>query len=146
MVHKMADENAESCQQANEDPKYKFKRIVSKLNALPYRYLKVEIILHNTQKLYATAKALKHVMNMSMRSLFGTLGGAVTFDIIRYSSESRVAIIRCPAKFYVKIRASLFTITQLGDTLVTLHTIQSSSHLMALACNSRDYIPSIPVV
>jgi len=39
----MADENADSCQQANEDPKYKFKRIVSKLNALPYRYLKVEM-------------------------------------------------------------------------------------------------------
>ncbi|XP_067936450.1 ribonuclease P protein subunit p14-like [Watersipora subatra] len=124
--------------------KHTFTRIVSRQRDQPHRYIKIQIMEHRCGKLSITPKELKHAINMSMKALFGSMGGCTAIDLLKFDTESNIAIIRCPSRYYVKVRGCLFFISKIGERSdVSLHVLQSSAHLMALACDSRDYMSSL---
>lgn len=82
----------------------------------------------------------KVIITQAMREMFGLAGVSITVDILKYNEVRREAILRVPQSGLVKLWSSLTLLGTFQDKSCAFRVIQISSHLIALAGNSRSFI------
>ncbi|XP_047440031.1 ribonuclease P protein subunit p14 isoform X3 [Mugil cephalus] len=123
---------------SHDDKKEEFvyQRVVLK-NASPYHYLKVCLVLEDeTTRL--SAVELKQFIITGLHSLYGEVGAALTFDVLKYNENSLTAHLRVHSRGLVKLWSSLTLQGSYQDQACAFRVLQVSPFLLALTGNSRD--------
>lgn len=76
----------------------------------------------------------------AVKTLFGEIGASVTVDILKYNPDTRRAILRVPADFYVKLHSSLTLCGEYEGIHCAYRVHKTSPLLLTLLGDSRDYI------
>uniref|UniRef100_A0A667Y2T0 Uncharacterized protein n=2 Tax=Myripristis murdjan TaxID=586833 RepID=A0A667Y2T0_9TELE len=113
-----------------------FERTVLR-NASPYHYLKVYLQLESaTTRLCAVE--LKQLIVSGLSSLFGEVGAALPFDLLKYDEEALTGILRVHSRGLVKLWSSLTLLGSYQNEACAFRVLQVSPFLLALSGNSRD--------
>lgn len=83
------------------------------------------------------SRELKLLILNSLQTLFGDMGAAICFDIIKY--EPCRAFLRVPAKDYVRLHLALTMITDREDRPCRI-VIHKTSHSLASLTFSNDIV------
>ncbi|XP_059184390.1 ribonuclease P protein subunit p14 isoform X2 [Centropristis striata] len=113
-----------------------FRRLVLK-NASPYHYLKVRLVLED-ESTRLSAVELKTFIISGLNSLFGEVGAALSFDVLKYDEDSLTAFLRVGSKGLVKLWSSLTLLGCYQNQTCAFRVLQVSPFLLALTGNSRD--------
>ncbi|KAM4612877.1 ribonuclease P protein subunit p14 isoform 1-T1 [Polymixia lowei] len=117
-----------------EEPAYE--RVVLK-NASVYHYMKVSLVLENdSTKL--SAIELKQFIITGLKNLYGEVGAAFPFDLLKYDVDSQTALLRVYNRGLVKLWSSLTLLGSYQDQPCAFRVLQVSPFLLALSGNSRD--------
>ncbi|KAI3369749.1 hypothetical protein L3Q82_024575 [Scortum barcoo] len=116
-----------------------YQRVVLK-NASPYHYMKVCLVLED-ESTRLSAVELKLFIISGLRSLFGEVGAALTFDLLKYDEDTLTALLRVYSKGLVKLWSSLTLLGSYqnqGCAFRVLQVSRVSPFLLALTGNSRE--------
>ncbi|CAK6960874.1 ribonuclease P protein subunit p14 isoform X2 [Scomber scombrus] len=113
-----------------------FKRVVSK-NASPYNYMKVSLVLED-ESTRLTAIELKQFIITGLKSLYGEVGAALSFDLLKYDEDTLTAFLRVSSRGLVKLWSSLTLLGFYQNQACAFRVLQVSPFLLALTGNSRD--------
>ncbi|XP_056293522.1 ribonuclease P protein subunit p14 [Pseudoliparis swirei] len=120
----------------SEDEPAVFRRVVLK-NASPHHYMKVRLALED-ESTRLSAVELKQFIITGLTSLYGEVGGALTFDLLKYDEDSLTAFLRVYSKGLVKLWSSLTLLGSYQDQACAFRVLQVSPFLLALTGNSRE--------
>ncbi|XP_075881294.1 ribonuclease P protein subunit p14 isoform X2 [Nelusetta ayraudi] len=113
-----------------------YQRVVLK-NASPYHYMKVCLVLEN-ESTRLSAVELKLFIITGLRNLFGEVGAALNFDLLKYDENTLTAFLRVDSKSLVKLWSSLTLLGCYQDQPCAFRVLQVSPFLLALTGNSRE--------
>ncbi|XP_053172260.1 ribonuclease P protein subunit p14 isoform X2 [Scomber japonicus] len=113
-----------------------FKRVVSK-NASPYNYMKVSLVLED-ESTRLTAVELKQFIITGLKSLYGEVGAALPFDLLKYDEDTLTAFLRVSSRGLVKLWSSLTLLGFYQNQACAFRVLQVSPFLLALTGNSRE--------
>ncbi|KAM7421976.1 hypothetical protein PAMA_010178 [Pampus argenteus] len=119
-----------------EDKPAVYQRVVSK-NAAPYNYMKVRLVLED-ESTRLTAVELKHFIITGLKSLYGEVGAALPFDLLKYDEDTRTALLRVYSRGLVKLWSSLTLLGSYQNQACAFRVLQVSPFLLALTGNSRE--------
>ncbi|XP_031357910.1 ribonuclease P protein subunit p14-like [Photinus pyralis] len=103
-----------------------------------YYYLDVSLVLADNQEI--TPALFKNHILTSVKQVFGEIGAAVPFDVLKYDSTQNRAILRVPRDHYVKFRGSL-TLAGYYQGVLCAYTVHKASPLLlSLLGDSRSYV------
>ncbi|KAA8593672.1 hypothetical protein FQN60_009788 [Etheostoma spectabile] len=106
-----------------------YQRVVLK-NASPYHYLKVCLVLED-ESTRLSAVELKQFIITGLNSLYGEVGAALTFDLLKYDEDTLTALLRVYSNLFNKRRLCLSP-----PSCRLLHVGQRAS--LTKAFSSRD--------
>uniref|UniRef100_A0A3Q4HKH9 Ribonuclease P/MRP 14 subunit n=1 Tax=Neolamprologus brichardi TaxID=32507 RepID=A0A3Q4HKH9_NEOBR len=112
-----------------------YQRVVLK-NASPYHYLKVRLVLED-ESTRLSAVELKYFIITGLKSLYGEVGAAVNFDVLKYDEDTLTALLRVYSSL-VKLWSSLTLLGSYQNKACAFRVLQVSPFLLALTGNSRD--------
>ncbi|XP_023279951.1 ribonuclease P protein subunit p14 [Seriola lalandi dorsalis] len=113
-----------------------YQRVVLK-NASPYHYMKVCLVLEDeTTRL--SAVDFKQFIITGLKSLFGEVGAALNFDLLKYNEETLSATLRVYSRGLVKLWSSLTLLGSYQNQACAFRVLQVSPFLLALTGNSRE--------
>lgn len=112
-----------------------FRRVVLK-NA-PYHYLKVGLELED-ESTKLSAVELKVFMVSGLKTLFGEVGAALNFDLLKYDEETFVSLLRVPSRGLVRLWSSLTLLSSYKNQSCAFRVLQVSPYLLSLTANSRE--------
>ncbi|RVE72478.1 hypothetical protein OJAV_G00042210 [Oryzias javanicus] len=113
-----------------------FQRVVLK-NASPHHYMKVHLELEdNSNRL--SAVELKHFIITGLKNLYGEVGAALNFDVLKYDEETLTALLRVHSSGLVKLWSSLTLLGSYQNQSCAFRVLQVSPFLLALTGNSRE--------
>ncbi|KAM9408594.1 ribonuclease P protein subunit p14 isoform 2-T2 [Pholidichthys leucotaenia] len=113
-----------------------YKRVVSK-NAAPYHYLKVCLVFEDDST-RLSAVDLKQFIITGLKNLFGEVGAALNFDVLKYDEETLTALLRVYSRGLVRLWSSLTLLGSYQNQACAFRVLQVSPFLLALTGNSRD--------
>ncbi|XP_040890618.1 ribonuclease P protein subunit p14 isoform X2 [Toxotes jaculatrix] len=113
-----------------------YQRAVLK-NASPYHYMKVCLVLED-ESTRLSAVELKQFIITGLNSLFGEVGAALTFDLLKYDEETLTAFLRVYSRGLVKLWSSLTLLGSYQNQACAFRVLQVSPFLLALTGNSRE--------
>ncbi|XP_068451988.1 ribonuclease P protein subunit p14 [Clinocottus analis] len=113
-----------------------FRRVVLK-NASPYHYLKVRLVLED-ESTRLSAVELKQFIVSGLNSLYGEVGAALTFDLLKYDEDTLTALLRVYSKGLVKLWSSMTLLGFYQKQSCAFRVLQVSPFLLALTGNSRE--------
>uniref|UniRef100_A0A665VL34 Ribonuclease P/MRP 14 subunit n=2 Tax=Echeneis naucrates TaxID=173247 RepID=A0A665VL34_ECHNA len=120
--------------QKDESPVYQ--RVVLK-NASPYHYMKVCLVLEN-ESTRLSAVELKQFIITGLKSLYGEVGAALNFDVLKYDADTLTAFLRVYSRGLVKLWSSLTLLGSYQNQACAFRVLQVSPFLLALTGNSRE--------
>ncbi len=104
------------------------------LKRLKRRYLALQLETEGATSEQAFIEAIW----ASFTQLFGEYGASFSnLALIRYDCESKQAVIRVNLEAFNNLRATLATITSIGDKPAAVHVIAVSGTIKALLANKR---------
>uniref|UniRef100_H2S4M8 Ribonuclease P/MRP 14 subunit n=1 Tax=Takifugu rubripes TaxID=31033 RepID=H2S4M8_TAKRU len=115
-----------------------YQRVVLK-NSSPYHYMKVSLELED-ESTKVSAVELKHFIITGLKSLFGEVGAALDFDVLKYSEDTRTAFLRVPSRGLVNLWSSLTLLGSYQSQACAFRVLQVSSFLLPLTGNSRELL------
>nr|XP_046240839.1 ribonuclease P protein subunit p14 [Scatophagus argus]XP_046240840.1 ribonuclease P protein subunit p14 [Scatophagus argus]XP_046240841.1 ribonuclease P protein subunit p14 [Scatophagus argus]XP_046240842.1 ribonuclease P protein subunit p14 [Scatophagus argus] len=121
---------------ADQDKPAVYQRVVFK-NASPYHYMKVCLVLEDESTRLSEVD-LKQFIITGLRSLYGEVGAALTFDLLKYDEETRTAFLRVCSRGLVKLWSSLTLLGSYQNQACAFRVLQVSPFLLALTGNSRE--------
>ncbi|KAM4612878.1 ribonuclease P protein subunit p14 isoform 3-T3 [Polymixia lowei] len=99
--------------------------------------MKVSLVLENdSTKL--SAIELKQFIITGLKNLYGEVGAAFPFDLLKYDVDSQTALLRVYNRGLVKLWSSLTLLGSYQDQPCAFRVLQVSPFLLALSGNSRD--------
>lgn len=113
-----------------------YQRVVLK-NASPYHYMKVCLVLED-ESTRLTAVELKQFIITGLRSLYGEVGAALNFDLLKYDEDTLTAFLRVYSRGLVKLWSSLTLLGSYQNQACAFRVLQVSPFLLALTGNSRE--------
>ncbi|XP_056130527.1 ribonuclease P protein subunit p14 [Lampris incognitus] len=113
-----------------------FERVTLK-NASVYHYLKVSLVLENDGTTLSAVE-LKQLIISALRSLYGEVGAAFPFDLLKYEEETLTAVLRVYSRGLVKLWSSLTLLGSCRNQSCAFRVLQVSPFLLALSGNSRE--------
>ncbi|XP_061893473.1 ribonuclease P protein subunit p14 isoform X1 [Entelurus aequoreus] len=119
-----------------DDEPSPYKRVVLK-NACPYHYMKVCLELEDSST-RLSAVDLKHFIITGLKSLFGEVGAALHFDLLKYDDDTLTALLRVCSRGLVKLWSSLTLLGSYKQQKCAFRVLQVSPFLLALTANSRE--------
>ncbi|XP_070815051.1 ribonuclease P protein subunit p14 [Chaetodon trifascialis] len=120
----------------NKDKPALYQRVVLK-NASPYHYMKVCLVLEN-ESTRLSAVELKQFIITGLKSLYGEVGAALTFDLLKYDEDTLTAFLRVSSRGLVKLWSSLTLLGSYQNQACAFRVLQVSPFLLALTGNSRE--------
>ncbi|XP_049894932.1 ribonuclease P protein subunit p14 [Epinephelus moara] len=124
-----------SCVEGKNEPAV-YQRVVSK-NASPYHYMKVCLVLED-ESARLSAVELKQFIITGLNSLYGEVGAALNFDLLKYDEDTLTALLRVYSKGLVKLWSSLTLLGSYQNQACAFRVLQVSPYLLALTGNSRE--------
>ncbi|KAK5871966.1 hypothetical protein PBY51_012703 [Eleginops maclovinus] len=124
-----------SCADTKDTPAV-YQRVVLK-NASPYHYMKVCLVLED-ESTRLSAVDLKQFIISGLHSLYGEVGAALNFDLLKYDEETLTAFLRVYSKGFVKLWSSLTLLGSYQNQACAFRVLQVSPFLLALTGNSRE--------
>ncbi|GLV40520.1 uncharacterized protein CBL_04321 [Carabus blaptoides fortunei] len=109
-----------------------------------YYYLDISLEFHKDfdRRDITHAFFKKHVMQ-AVKTLFGEIGASVTVDILKYNPDTRRAILRVPAEFYVKLHSSLTLCGEYEANMSTCERLGPNGKDIVIFATAEDHkIPS----
>ncbi|XP_029007389.1 ribonuclease P protein subunit p14 [Betta splendens] len=113
-----------------------FQRVVLK-NASPYHYMKVCLVLED-ESTKLSAVELKQFIITGLKTLYGEVGAALNFDLLKYDEDTFTAVLRVYSKWLVKLWSSLTLNGFYQNQACAFRVLQVSPFLLALSGNSRE--------
>lgn len=113
-----------------------YQRVVLK-NASPYHYMKVCLVLED-ESTRLSAVELKQFIISGLKSLFGEVGAALTFDLLKYDEDTLTAFLRVGSSGLVRLWSSLTLLGSYQNQACAFRVLQVSPFLLALTGNSRE--------
>ncbi|XP_030277123.1 ribonuclease P protein subunit p14 [Sparus aurata] len=113
-----------------------YQRVVLK-NASPYHYMKVCLVLED-ESTRLSAVDLKQFIISGLKSLYGEVGAALTFDLLKYDEDTLTAFLRVNSRGLVKLWSSLTLLGSYQNQACAFRVLQVSPFLLALTGNSRE--------
>ncbi|XP_039972484.1 ribonuclease P protein subunit p14 [Xiphias gladius] len=113
-----------------------YQRVVLK-NASPYHYMKVCLVLQD-ESTRLSAFEFKHFIITGLKSLYGEVGAALTFDLLKYDEDTLTALLRVYSRGLVKLWSSLTLLGSYQNQACAFRVLQVSPFLLALTGNSRE--------
>lgn len=113
-----------------------YRRVVLK-NTSPYHYMKVCLVLED-ESTRLSAVELKHFIITGLKNLYGEVGAALNFDVLKYDEDTLTALLRVYSKGLVKLWSSLTLLGFYQNQACAFRVLQVSPYLLALTGNSRD--------
>ncbi|XP_070758314.1 ribonuclease P protein subunit p14 [Enoplosus armatus] len=113
-----------------------YQRVVLK-NASPYHYMKVCLVLQD-ESTRLSAVELKQFIITGLKSLYGEVGAALTFDLLKYDEDTLTALLRVYSRGLVKLWSSLTLLGSYHNQACAFRVLQVSPFLLALTGNSRE--------
>ncbi|XP_018518832.1 ribonuclease P protein subunit p14 [Lates calcarifer] len=113
-----------------------YQRVVLK-NASPYHYMKVCLVLED-ESTRLSAVEFKCFIISGLKSLFGEVGAALTFDLLKYDEDTLTALLRVCSRGLVKLWSSLTLLGSYQNQACAFRVLQVSPYLLALTGNSRE--------
>uniref|UniRef100_UPI0037E97A49 ribonuclease P protein subunit p14 isoform X1 n=1 Tax=Semicossyphus pulcher TaxID=241346 RepID=UPI0037E97A49 len=113
-----------------------YQRVVLK-NASPYHYMKVCLVLED-ESTRLSAVDLKQFIITGLKSLYGEVGAALTFDLLKYDEDTLTALLRVTSRGLVKLWSSLTLLGFYQNQACAFRVLQVSPYLLALSANSRE--------
>lgn len=113
-----------------------YQRVVLK-NTSPYHYLKVCLVLED-ESTRLSAVDLKQFIITGLKSLFGEVGAALNFDLLKYDEDTLIAFLRVYSRGLVKLWSSLTLLGSYQNQACAFRVLQVSPFLLALTGNSRE--------
>ncbi|XP_034005814.1 ribonuclease P protein subunit p14 isoform X2 [Trematomus bernacchii] len=124
-----------SCADTKDKPAL-YQRVVLK-NASPYHYMKVCLVLED-ESTRLSAVDLKQFIISGLDSLYGEVGAALNFDLLKYDKDTLTAFLRVYSKGLVKLWSSLTLLGSYQKQACAFRVLQVSPFLLALTGNSRE--------
>ncbi|XP_034550460.1 ribonuclease P protein subunit p14 isoform X2 [Notolabrus celidotus] len=113
-----------------------FRRVVLK-NAALYHYLKVSLVLED-ESTKLSAVDLKQFIITGLKNLFGEVGAALSFDLLKYDEETLTSFLRVPSRDLVRLWSSLTLLGSYKNRACAFRVLQVSPYLLSLTGNSRE--------
>ncbi|XP_028262244.1 ribonuclease P protein subunit p14 [Parambassis ranga] len=121
---------------AEKEEESVYKRVVLK-NASPYQYMKICLVLED-ESTRLSAVELKLFIISGLRNLYGEVGAALNFDLLKYDEDTLTAFLRVTSRGLVKLWSSLTLLGSYQNQACAFRVLQVSSFLLSLTGNSRD--------
>ncbi|CAJ1052017.1 ribonuclease P protein subunit p14 isoform X2 [Xyrichtys novacula] len=113
-----------------------FRRVVLK-NASPYHYMKICLVLDD-ESTKLSAVDLKLFILTGLKNLFGEVGAAISFDLLKYDEDTLSGLLRVPSRSLVKLWSSLTLLGFYQNQACAFRVLQVSPYLLSLTGNSRE--------
>ncbi|XP_062264690.1 ribonuclease P protein subunit p14 [Platichthys flesus] len=113
-----------------------YQRVVLK-NAAPYHYLNVCLVLED-ESTKLSAVEFKQFITSGLKGLYGEVGAALPFDVLKYNEDKRTALLRVYSRGLVKLWSSLTLLGSYQNQACAFRVLQVSPYLLALTGNSRE--------
>ncbi|XP_066554323.1 ribonuclease P protein subunit p14 [Amia ocellicauda] len=113
-----------------------YERLVFK-NASVFHYMKICLIVDDERQTFNPAQ-FKHLIISALRGLYGEVGAAFPFDVLKFEEDTRTAVLRVYSSGLVKLWSALTLLGYHQNELCAFRVIQVSPILLALSGNSRD--------
>ncbi|CAB1422067.1 unnamed protein product [Pleuronectes platessa] len=113
-----------------------YQRVVLK-NAAPYHYVNVCLVLED-ESTKLSAVEFKQFITSGLKSLYGEVGAALAFDVLKYNEDKRTALLRVNSRGLVKLWSSLTLLGSYQNQACAFRVLQVSPYLLALTGNSRE--------
>lgn len=104
---------------------------------LEYCYLRIRLDFEEPANPDLSVIQFKQVILQAVKSLFGITGASNQIDILKFTEADRTAVIRVQHRFLAQFWASLTLYSEHDGQSCAFRVLQVSSHLIALAANSR---------
>ncbi|KAL4229162.1 Ribonuclease P protein subunit p14 [Mactra antiquata] len=114
-----------------------YQKIVTK-GSTDYCYLKIRLDFGKDHDAIIDALNFKQLILSAAKDVFGIAVSCSLIDVLRYEKSSRTAVIRIYHKYLTKLWSSLTMYGNINGAPCAFRILQVSSHLMALANNSRS--------
>uniref|UniRef100_A0A8D2ZPF4 Ribonuclease P/MRP 14 subunit n=1 Tax=Scophthalmus maximus TaxID=52904 RepID=A0A8D2ZPF4_SCOMX len=85
-----------------------------------------------------SAVELKQFIISGLKSLYGEVGAALTFDLLKYDEDKLTALLRVYSRGLVKLWSSLTLLGSYQNQACAFRVLQVSPFLLALTGNSRE--------
>ncbi|KAI1890367.1 hypothetical protein AGOR_G00153000 [Albula goreensis] len=113
-----------------------YERLVFK-NASVYHYMKIHLILDN-KVVKLNAAQFKQLIVNALKELYGEIGAAFPFDVLKYEESTLTAILRVYNSGLVKLWSALTLLGSCSGEPCAVRVAQVSPYLLALSGNSRE--------
>lgn len=113
-----------------------YQRVVLK-NASPYHYMKVCLVLED-ESTRLSAVEFKQFIITGLKNLFGEVGAALSFDLLKYDEDTLTGLLRVGSRGLVKLWSSLTLLGSYQNQACAFRVLQVSPFLLALSGNSRE--------
>lgn len=113
-----------------------YQRVVLK-NTSPYHYMKICLVLED-ESTRLSAVDLKQFIITGLKSLYGEVGAALNFDLLKYDEDTLTAFLRVYSRGLVKLWSSLTLLGSYQNRACAFRVLQVSPFLLALTGNSRE--------
>ncbi|KAM6981110.1 ribonuclease P protein subunit p14 [Aplochiton taeniatus] len=114
-----------------------YERIVFK-NGSGYRYMKTSLHLENVSS-RPNAVQLKQLIIRGLQDLYGEVGAALPFDLLKYDEQTLTAILRVRDRSLVKLWSAMTLLGTYQNQPCAFRVSQVSHFLLALSANSREF-------
>lgn len=118
-----------------EQPSSAYQRVV--LKGSPYQYMKVRLVLED-ESTRLSAVDLKQFIISGLKSLYGEVGAALNFDLLKYDEDNLTALLRVCSRGLVKLWSSLTLLGFYQDQACAFRVLQVSPYLLSLSADSRE--------
>ncbi|XP_046882161.1 ribonuclease P protein subunit p14 [Hypomesus transpacificus] len=115
-----------------------YERVVYK-NASVYHYMRISLELEN-ESTRLSAVQLKQLIITGLRDLYGEVGAASPFDLLKFDEKTLTAVLRVFNSGFVKLWSSLTFLGFYKNERCAFRILQVSPFLLALSGNSRELI------
>ncbi|KAL2091668.1 hypothetical protein ACEWY4_013931 [Coilia grayii] len=112
-----------------------FERLVCK-NASDFHYMKICLVLEKGRRNVEAAQ-FKQLMISGLRQLYGEVGAALPFDVLKFDPSTLTGMVRVCNSSLVKLWSAITLIGSYQNELCAFRVTQVSPFLIALSGNSR---------
>lgn len=113
-----------------------YERLVFK-NASVYHYMKIYLILDSDDRKFNAAH-FKQIVISALRDLYGEIGAAFPFDVLKFEEDTLTAVLRVYNSGLVKLWSALTLLGSYHSEPCAVRVVQVSPFLLALSGNSRE--------
>ncbi|KAJ8259882.1 hypothetical protein GJAV_G00174520 [Gymnothorax javanicus] len=113
-----------------------FERLVLK-NASVYHYMKICLIWESDERRLSAAE-FKQMVVSAMKDLYGEVGAAFPFDVLKFEEVAFTAVLRVYSSGLAKLWSALTLLGTYHSQPCAVRVLQVTPFLLALSGNSRE--------